>query len=181
MIGPTDNVEGPSYAAQADGQLDIGMALDGTQYVMMTEKATKSTSKADLWSGVYKECILETATAKVHPVTDSERSSVEPGTASTTMAPPTLKPVKPRSPEQPKQLDPTATIRRFPSVTVIDDCKGHFRSVSLISVKTNRSTKFERSSTHDLLELIQAREREERDRLLKSVKTTVSVETIDAN
>ena len=180
MIGPTDDVDDPLRPIENSKNLEIGMALDGTQSVT-TEKTTKSTSKADQWSGVYKEYILEPNSTESSAATNSGHDSVEPTTAATTMAPPALKPVKPRSPEQPKQLDPTATIRRFPSVTVVDDCKGHFRSVSLISVKTNKSNKCERSSTHDLLELIQAREREERDKLLKSVRITVSTEAIDLN
>ena len=70
-----------------------------------------------------------------------------------------------RSPEQPKRLDPKASVRRFPSVTVVDDRKGHSRSVSLISVKIDGGGVY-RSSTNDLVHLIQAREREERDKLL---------------
>jgi hypothetical protein len=35
----------------------------------------------------------------------------------------------------------TATIRRYPSVTVIDDRKGHWRSVSFISVQSGKSGK----------------------------------------
>ena len=113
--------------------------------------------------------------------TSTERSQCLVVGGSVAMPPPMLKPIKPRSPEQPKQLDPEATIRRLPSVTVIDDCKGHFRSVSLISVKTNRSAKFERSSTHDLLELVQLREREEREKLLRPVKSELPIETVNEN
>ena len=56
------------------------------------------------------------------------------------MPPPLLKSTKGRrSPTQQQfSLDPSAAIRRFPSVTVVDDRKGHWRSVSFISVKSSK-------------------------------------------
>ncbi|KAK5138389.1 hypothetical protein LTR08_003450 [Meristemomyces frigidus] len=89
------------------------------------------------------------------------------------MEPHILEPVKARSPDQPKRLDPKASIRRFPSVTVVDDRKGHSRSVSLVSVKVDGGTIY-RSSTNDLIQLIQVREREERDKLLMGVDDGVA-------
>jgi hypothetical protein len=179
MIGPMDDLE-PVTQTQSNEAIEVGTALDGAPSTAIEEEA-KPPSKADLWSGIYQECIVEPSAPAIKVVDETEQVTSERQSVAVTMPPPTLKPIKPRSPEQPKRIDPKATIRRFPSVTVIDDCKGHFRSVSLISVKTNRSTKFERSSTHDLLELIQIREREEREKLLRPVKSELPVEMDDVN
>jgi hypothetical protein len=170
-----DDLE-PLQQTQSNEAIEPGMALDGTPSTT-TERDFKPPSKADLWSGIYQECIIEQPTPAIKVIAEVERLTSGQESVAIAMPPPMLKPIKPRSPQQPKQLDPKATIRRFPSVTVIDDCKGHFRSVSLISVKTNRSAKFERSSTHDLLELIQHREREEREKLLRPVKSELPIET----
>lgn len=83
----------------------------------------------------------------------------EEGTASTSITP-----SKQRKSEATAKMDPEARIRRFPSVTVVDDRKGHWRSVSLISVRS--STSFFRESSNDLLRLLEEREREERDKLM---------------
>ena len=144
--------------------------LDGAD-----DETTTSSSKADVWSAVYKECLMRPSSA------ESKDSAIEqqpqhrqpllPPNAYAAdrkaMPPPTLlKSVKPRSPEHAKTLDPKSSVRRFPSVTVVDDRKGHARSVSLISVKVDRDGGIMRSSTHDLVSMIERREREERERLL---------------
>ena len=93
------------------------------------------------------------------------------------MPPPALKPQKKRSPQQLEKqtarLYADAAIRRFPSVTVVDDRKGHWRSVSFISVKSGKSGAsdggFVRESSNDLLALVEKREREEREKLLRAV------------
>jgi hypothetical protein len=58
-------------------------------------------------------------------------------------------------------------------VTVVDDRKGHWRSVSFISVQSNKSGasagSFVRESSNDLLKLMEMREREEREKLLRAV------------
>ncbi|QIW98288.1 hypothetical protein AMS68_003806 [Peltaster fructicola] len=51
-------------------------------------------------------------------------------------------------------------ITRYPSATVIDDRKGHWRSISLVSEKS-----FLRESSHDLLQLVE-REKERCERLI---------------
>ncbi|GAB7345528.1 hypothetical protein MBLNU457_3843t1 [Dothideomycetes sp. NU457] len=60
-------------------------------------------------------------------------------------------------------------VRYFPSVTVIDDKKGHYRSVSLVSVKSGNSASAKngsvRESTNDLLGLLGKIEEKERMRL----------------
>lgn len=66
-------------------------------------------SKAELWSDIYQQCMTR----------------------------PALK--EPLRSESMPPLAPKPRIRRFPSVTVIDDQKGHYRSISLVSVKTSRS------------------------------------------
>lgn len=53
--------------------------------------------------------------------------------------------------------------RHFPSVTVIDDRKGHWRSVSLLSVDSGKSV---RKSTRDLLEAVRATQTQELEKLL---------------
>ncbi|KAK3714151.1 hypothetical protein LTR37_007953 [Vermiconidia calcicola] len=169
MIGPMEGFQkGPSSAADRNKAADGRLLLDGAAGCE-DERRYSTPSKAEIWSDLYRECLrLPSTQAKE----DSRTSSGEQTDRDQTngMPPPSLKPAKSRSPEQPKQINSKATIRRFPSVTVIDDCKGHFRSVSLISVKTSRSAGFQRSSTHDLLELVQAREREEREKLLQGIK-----------
>ncbi|KAK4496807.1 hypothetical protein PRZ48_012791 [Zasmidium cellare] len=59
-------------------------------------------------------------------------------------------------------------IRKFPSVTVLDDWKGHRASVSLVSRCDGRrvGSGLERGSTLDLLEELMRREGEERERAL---------------
>lgn len=56
-------------------------------------------------------------------------------------------------------------VRRFPSVTVVDDRKGHWRSVSLVSVQSGKSI---RNSTNDLLRLIKESENKERQKLMSA-------------
>lgn len=56
-------------------------------------------------------------------------------------------------------------VRRFPSVTVVDDRKGHWRSVSLVSVQSGKSI---RNSTNDLLRLIKESENKERQNLMNA-------------
>ncbi|GAB7355058.1 hypothetical protein MBLNU459_g5652t1 [Dothideomycetes sp. NU459] len=65
---------------------------------------------------------------------------------------------------------PSPKIRRFPSVTVVDDCKGHWRSVSLISVQSGMSDKSLRNSTKNLLDLLRETENMEREKLLRSAE-----------
>lgn len=86
-----------------------GLHLDSTANTKKAELPASGPSKAQLWSDMYQQCIVR-------------QPSKEP-LRSESMPPPAPKP----------------RIRRFPSVTVIDDQKGHYRSISLISVKTSRS------------------------------------------
>lgn len=53
--------------------------------------------------------------------------------------------------------------RHFPSVTVVDDRKGHWRSVSMMSVDSGKSV---RRSTRDLLETVKATQTLELEKLL---------------
>ncbi|KAI7191188.1 hypothetical protein KC316_g6894 [Hortaea werneckii] len=140
------------------GHMDV---FDGTAEPKMPPKTP---SKAEVFSDLYKECLKrsESNASKPHALDKPALS----GDDNTAMPPPALKPVKPRSPQLPNQINPRSSIKRFPSVTVVDDRKGHSRSVSLISVKFGANAGIYRSSTNDLLELLQEREREERERLL---------------
>ena len=173
MIGPAEDADNTVSPAPSTEKPDAGLTLDGA-HSTPTKTTSKAPSKAGLWSDMYKECILQTP-AQVGRVDDGGEAD---SAATTIPPPPPLKPVKPRSLEQPMPMDARATIRRFPSVTVIDDCKGHYRSISLISVKTGKSANFECTSTVDLLELLQAREREEREKLLKGVTVTTAVKAV---
>lgn len=159
MIGPNDGI----YENEVDGKMpDSRLALDGSD-----EAKGGVPSQAEVWSELYKECLLHPISSGTSEVDDPARK-----VQNQLMPPPKLKPVKPRTPDKPNTLDPEASIRRFPSVTVIDDQKGHSRSISLVSVQTRKSTIFERCSTHEMVELIQTREHEERERLLNAVKLT---------
>ncbi|KAI5201640.1 hypothetical protein E4T39_05082 [Aureobasidium subglaciale] len=62
-----------------------------------------------------------------------------------------------------QRLSPGPVTRHFPSVTVIDDRKGHWRSVSLLSVESGKSV---RKSTRDLLETVRANQTHELEKLL---------------
>lgn len=168
MIGPNEDLEAGPTPLQGTGSTDAGLLFDGAVAQTCDVKQSAS-SKAEVWSDLYKECLARPVSPDMMEATERARLLSSDHTAANTMPPPALKPVKPRSPEQPKKVNPTASIRRFPSVTVIDDRKGHCRSVSLISVKTSHSTGFERASTQDLLELVQAREQQERKKLLDAV------------
>lgn len=156
MIRPTKRPNASDLEASG------GLRLDGTATAASAQAAVppSAPSKAELWSNMYQDCVARPPSAGV-----AEAAQLPSRCES--MPPPALKPMKARSPEQPKERDAHAKIRRFPSVTVVDDQKGHFRSVSLISVKTSRSTGFEKSSAHDLLELVREREEQEREKLLK--------------
>ncbi|KAK0848586.1 hypothetical protein LTR03_005597 [Friedmanniomyces endolithicus] len=144
--------------------------LDGTVDAKM------ATSKAEAWSNVYQKCLLFRSTESTGPtdsriqIRDTALSPADgvrqPPSTQHSMGPPLLKPTKARSPQHVKGLDPNSTVRRFPSVTVVDDQKGHGRSISLISVNVGCDGVM-RSSTNDLIDLIQAREREEREKLLR--------------
>lgn len=61
--------------------------------------------------------------------------------------------------------------RHFPSVTVIDDRKGHCRSVSLLSVDSGKSV---RKSTRDLLEAVRATQTQELEKLLGTAEISDS-------
>ncbi|TKA48920.1 hypothetical protein B0A54_00996 [Friedmanniomyces endolithicus] len=164
--------EAPTAANNHSGRVTT---LDGTV------EARTATSKAEAWSNVYQKCLLFRSTEPTDP-TDSRVQTPETaasaakrvGQAPSTqhsMGPPLLKPTKARSPQHVKGLDPNSTVRRFPSVTVVDDQKGHGRSISLISVNVGCDGVM-RSSTNDLIDLIQAREREEREKLLRGPSRT---------
>jgi hypothetical protein len=63
-----------------------------------------------------------------------------------------------------KQRLPSGSVtRHFPSVTVIDDRRGHWRSVSLLSADSGKSV---RKSTRDLLEVVRATQSQELEKLL---------------
>ncbi|KAI6835108.1 hypothetical protein KC332_g6894 [Hortaea werneckii] len=142
-------------------------AFDGTAEPAMPPKTP---SKAEVFSDLYKECLARSESNATNPsALDKPALS---GNGNTEMPPPALKPVKPRSPQLPNQINPQSSIKRFPSVTVVDDRKGHSRSVSLISVKVGANAGIYRSSTNDLLELLQEREREERERLLSGSESS---------
>lgn len=104
MIGPNND----DADEQAAPNPPTALQLDGTA----TALPSSGPSKAQLWSDLYQQCIVERP-----PSRDPLRAE--------SMPPPFAAP-KPR-------------IRRFPSVTVVDDRKGHYRSISLISVQTGRS------------------------------------------
>ncbi|KAK6007961.1 hypothetical protein QM012_004775 [Aureobasidium pullulans] len=61
--------------------------------------------------------------------------------------------------------------RHSPSVTVVDDRKGHWRSVSLLSVDSGRSI---RKSTRDLLEVVRATQAQELAKLLSRSETSIT-------
>nr|POE82343.1 hypothetical protein CFP56_72491 [Quercus suber] len=115
-------------------------------------------SKASAWADVYKECIARPLPG---PATNLDKIDMPSSY---------LKSAKARSHHVPlEQFGKTAVVRRFPSVTVIDDCRGHSRSVSLISVVECGGVNGRlRSSTNELIELIENRERKEKERLLAS-------------
>ncbi|KAI7002005.1 putative 5-methyltetrahydropteroyltriglutamate--homocysteine [Hortaea werneckii] len=159
MMDPLENARQDSLPGNtSSGHMGI---FDGTAESNMPSKIP---SKAEVFSDLYKQCLKRSESNASNPrVLDKPNAS---GNGTTEMPPPTLKPVKPRSPQLPNQINPQSSVKRFPSVTVVDDRKGHSRSVSLISVKVGANAGIYRSSTNDLLELLQEREREERERLL---------------
>ena len=168
-------------------------------------------SRSQAWSQLYQECLVvpyspvdgsiedkDYPPANANTVTETNSGNLKKNTM--TPAQSALHNTKLRSPTSSLNLlaathpnDPatasatassTATIRRYPSVTVVDDRKGHWRSVSFISVQSGKSGKFGVASTAagsragsraesfvregsgDFLTLMEGREREERERLL---------------
>jgi hypothetical protein len=192
-------VDGPSTCANEDFSKDI--IGNRSQTVLMPPSPS---SRADLWSQMYKSCLTrhapafssvsdinnDTATADTPVAQQHSNDGHRRSQSSSEMPPPPapiLKPLKARSPEQkskqgskePKinasHLDPNVRIRRFPSVTVVDDRKGHLRSVSLISTQSlsersgsgsRRAGSALRGSTYDLIRFVQMKEKEEREKLL---------------
>lgn len=142
--------------------------LDGT--IETTDPTKRSTpSKAQAFSESYKDCLIIPPSPAPYKTTAAEADAK-------VMPPPSLKPTKRSSPGQTAQqlsLDPNAAVRRFPSVTVVDDRKGHWRSVSFISMQSSKSgasaASFMREGSNDLLKLMETREREEREKLLRAV------------
>ena len=167
--------------AAAEDQHERNTTLDGA-----SEPRTPA-SKAEAWSNLYQQCVVQVPsemssshyrTRSAGPATPASMGH-RIQEAKGGMAPPALKPPKARSPEHPKGLDPHASVRRFPSVTVVDDRKGHGRSVSLISVKVGLDGVM-RSSTNDLIDLIEARERQEREKLLRGPSRASTTAGVDA-
>ena len=74
------------------------------------------------------------------------------------------------SPDQ-QRLPSGPVTRHFPSVTVIDDRKGHWRSVSLLSVDSGKSV---RKSTRDLLEAVRATQTQELEKLLDTSEISMT-------
>lgn len=107
-----------------------GISFDGTVETQQT--TPRRPSRADLLADIYKAECLHT------PVKQSNINNKN----STHLTPtPVLKPLKPRSPEQQSAMSTDlkgSTIRRYPSVTVVDDRKGHWRSVSFLSVGSSQ-------------------------------------------
>ncbi|KAK5127576.1 hypothetical protein LTR85_006916 [Meristemomyces frigidus] len=171
FMGPLDEAtaEDPLATDHLSGTAERNVSLDGAG---SAPSEPKKLGKAEVWSDVYKECLTVAEPDDAEEGAESTPLLCLDGAQGHAMEPPSLRPVKARSPEQPKRLDPKASIRRFPSVTVVDDRKGHSRSVSLISVKVDGGGIF-RSSTNDLLQLIQAREEEEREKLLQGIDNSV--------
>jgi hypothetical protein len=151
----------------SDRAPDLDGTLDTTTSTISAANAeiqNQNPSKALAYSASYQSCLLTPPTPS-----GSNNINIDNFTSEDLMPPPTLKPIKPRSPASAPSLNPNAAIRRFPSVTVVDDRKGHWRSVSFISVKSGKSVSggsFVRESSNDLLRLMEGREREERERLL---------------
>ncbi|KAI7618648.1 hypothetical protein KC346_g4902 [Hortaea werneckii] len=169
MMDPLDSARQDSLPGNTPaGHMGV---FDGTaEPVMEPVMPPKTPSKAEVFSDLYKECLARSESNATNPRALDRPALSENG--NTEMPPPALKPVKPRSPQLPNQINPQSSIKRFPSVTVVDDRKGHSRSVSLISVKVGANAGIYRSSTNDLLELLQEREREERERLLSGSESS---------
>lgn len=163
------------FSAEHDNSLaspihvpDRNPNLDGT--IETSDPIKRPTpSKAQAFSESYKDCLVIPPSPAPHITSAAEADAKA-------MPPPSLKPTKRGSPGQPPEqlsLDPSAAVRRFPSVTVVDDRKGHWRSVSFISVQSSKSgasgASFMRESSNDLLKLMEMREKEEREKLLRAV------------
>ncbi|KAI4757605.1 hypothetical protein E4T52_10456 [Aureobasidium sp. EXF-3400] len=76
-------------------------------------------------------------------------------------------------PRDTQRLPSGPVTRHFPSVTVIDDRKGHWRSVSLLSVDSGKSV---RKSTRDLLEVVRATQTQELEKLLGTSEISMTGE-----
>lgn len=163
------------FSAEHDNSLappiyvsDRNPNLDGTNET--TDPVKRPTpSKAQAFSESYKDCLVIPPSPATHVIATAEANAKA-------MPPPSLKPTKRGLPGQTPQqlcLDPGAAVRRFPSVTVVDDRKGHWRSVSFISIQSSKSgasgASFVRESSNDLLKLMELREKEEREKLLQAV------------
>jgi hypothetical protein len=160
-------------------------------------------SKSQAWSDLYQECLVVPPSPiedEYYNSDDNLADNPKPNAMPPPPPPTPLTNTKLRSPVSASLNPPiathptdpaiatgttsssTATIRRYPSVTVIDDRKGHWRSVSFISVQSGKSGKsavataagsragsraesFVRESSGDFLRMMEAREREERERL----------------
>ncbi|KAK4575276.1 hypothetical protein LTR86_001128 [Recurvomyces mirabilis] len=164
FVSPLDEEGGPTSPA-GDGSVAAASTARPTPISTRVDShdgasdAQAQQHKAEAWSSTYKDCLAHFGSS-VTPTPTSTPMGTRRG-----MPPPQLVPVKARASDKDKRLDPNATVRRFPSVTVVDDRKGHGHSISLLSVKLEGDS-IMRSSTNDLLLLIEDRERQERERLL---------------
>lgn len=109
--------------------------LDGSSSASGLPKSP-TPSHAEAWSQMYRSCL-----SRHTPAASMSESRSESGrrsqSGSTVTGAQHLQPPKARSPEaRNSHLDPNVRIRRFPSVTVVDDRRGHLRSVSLISAQS---------------------------------------------
>lgn len=165
FMGPLDNLKDEPATGEPNVE-EHSATLDGTTEPTI-QQVKKPYNKAEVFSDLYKDCLVRPDSASsARAATNLSTAADDLAPNASEAAPSALKPVKVRSPEQRKQLDAQSSVRRFPSVTVVDDRKGHSRSVSLLSVKVGADGGIYRSSTNDLLQLLQEREREERERLL---------------
>lgn len=144
------------------------LALDGVED-KMRKGEHEPVQQAQHFSDMYKSCVQLPTFSDNGQCSDAFTTPADSARDSQLMPPPPLKPPKPRLQNQPKTfLHPNASVRKYPSVTVIDDKQGHWRSVSFISVKSMSSSGSLRASTKDLLQLVQEREAAELEALLRS-------------
>lgn len=172
LVGPMDDSDAvQSEVARVSSDVSVSpFALDGGNEERRRENAEDADGRASeemqlarRWSRFYASCV------QLPPATDST-ANAEIDTPSFP-AQESLAPIAtlhaPRSPSRFSSapstlLDSNAKIRHFPSVTVVDDQKGHWRSISLLSINSGRT----RKSTNDLLMMIREAEGRAKEGLL---------------
>lgn len=181
ILGSSESGETPSSAQRRQAIAQQPFNFDGTSEQQSTESDRSPTARR--LSRMYQAYVQLPKSMDTNAVAEDEDEGYSDRTNETTQLvdSTTLDALEGRLNEelgrfltvpspQTARRSPSPRVRRFPSVTVVDDRKGHWRSVSLISVQSGTSGKSLRNSTKNLLDLLKETENTEREKLIRAAE-----------